>query len=174
MTERPELPVVESGETLEIESPMRVGMRIVLFLIALFPLLAPYELLWKPRWTGFLNVFFLFAALVSLGALCVSALFVWAAVAGISSRMTFERGRGRLTSTAWAPVMGTRVTRCRLDAITAVEIETHEWSDGAPSYSLKVVASDGQAFRTGSSWSRDEVAALRRQVDGFLGRPAPR
>lgn len=147
---------------------MRVGMRIVLFLIALFPLLAPYQLLWKPRWTGYLNLFFLFAAVVSLGATCVSAFFAWAAVAGISSRMKFERGRGLLTNTAWAPVMGTRITGCRLDAITAVEIETHAWSDGAPSYSLKVVAANQETFRTGSSRSRDEVELLRNRVEAFL------
>ena len=171
MTARPELPVVESGENLEIESPMPVGMRILLLLIALFPLLAPYELLLKPRWTGIVNVVFLFMALVSLGALCVSALFVWAAVAGIRSRMTFDRARELFTYTAWAPAMGTRTSRRRLDAIAALEIETHDWSDGAPSYSLKVVMGDQQTFRSGSSWSRDEVEEIRQRVAAFVGRP---
>jgi hypothetical protein len=168
VTARPELPVVETAEALKIESPMLVGMRVLLFLIALFPLIAPYELLLKPRWTGYVNVFFLFAALVSLGAMCVSALFVWAAVAGIQSRMMFDRARRLFTYTAWAPVMGTRTSRCGLDAITALEVETHDWSDGAPSYSLRVVMADQQAFRTGSSWSREEVETLRRRVEAFL------
>lgn len=169
MTDKPELPVVESGDTFEIESPMPVGMRILLLLIALFPLLAPYELLLKPRWTDIVNVFFLFVALVSLGAMCVSALFAWAAVAGIRSRMTFDRARGLFTYTAWAPVMGTRSSRRRLDAIAALEIETHDWSDGAPSYFLGVVMADRQTFRSGSSWSREEVEAIRQRVAAFLG-----
>lgn len=168
MTATPELPVVESGDILEIESPMLVGKRILVFLLALFPLLAPYELLLKPRWTGYVNVVFLFMALVSLGALCLSALLVWAAVAGIASRMTFDRARRLFTYTAWAPVMGTRTSRCPLDAIAAVEIRTHEWSDGAPSYSLNVVTRDQQTFRTSSSWSRKEVETLRRRVEAFL------
>ncbi|HQQ76753.1 MAG TPA: hypothetical protein PLB01_05320 [Thermoanaerobaculia bacterium] len=168
MTATPELPVVESTDTLEIESPMLVGKRILFFLLGLFPLIAPYELLLEPRWTGYANVFFLFMALVSLGALCVSALLVWAAVAGIASRMTFDRGRRLFTYTAWAPVMGTRTSRCPLDAIAAVEVQTHEWSDGAPSYSLNVVMKDERTFRTSSSWSRKEVETLRRRVEAFL------
>lgn len=35
MTSSPELPVVESGDTLEIESPMPVGKRVFFFLLAL-------------------------------------------------------------------------------------------------------------------------------------------
>lgn len=169
MTAVPELVVVESPDALEVESPMPVGKRILFFLLALFPLVAPYELLFKPRWTGYANVFFLFAAAVSLGALSVTALLFWAAVAGIRSRMRFDRARGLFTYTASAPAMGTRTSRYPLDAIAAVEIRTHEWSDGAPSYSLKVATADGRTFETASSWSRAEVEALRRRVEAFRG-----
>ncbi|MEO8053659.1 MAG: hypothetical protein ABI768_00795 [Acidobacteriota bacterium] len=168
MTARPELPVVETPEALEIESPMPVGKRILFFLLGLFPLIAPYELLLKPRWTGYANVFFLFAAAISLGALSLTALLAFAAVAGLQSRLRFDRARGLFTYTASAPAMGTRTSRCRLDAIAAVEIQTHEWSDGAPSYSLNVVTKDQRTFRTASSWSKDEVEALRRRASAFL------
>lgn len=173
MTPRPELPVVEGAGVLEIESPMPAGKRILFLLLALFPLLAPYEILVKPRWTGFVNVFFLFAALVSLGALVVSAFLAWAAVAGIRSRMTFDRARGLFTYTASAPAMGTRTTRCPLDAIAAVTVQTHEWSDGAPSYSLNVLTKDEKTFRTSSVWSRAEVEALRNRVEAFRGAAVP-
>lgn len=168
----PELPVVESGDTLEIGSPMPVGKRVLFLLLAVFPLYGPYELLFRVRWNDFLNVFFLFAALVSLGAIALSALLVWGAAAGIQSRMRFDRGWRRFTQAAWAPVMGTRTVTCPLDAIAALEIEKHEWSDGSPSYSLKVVMEDQQTFQTGSSWSREEVEALRQRVSSFLGWPA--
>ncbi|MBK9063901.1 MAG: hypothetical protein IPL89_12015 [Acidobacteria bacterium] len=172
MTATPELPVVETADALEIESPMLVGKRILFFLLGLFPLIAPYELLLKPRWTGYANVFFLFAAAISLGALSVTAFFVFAAVAGIRSRMRFDRARGLFTYTASAPAMGTHTSRCPLDAIAAIEIQTHEWSDGAPSYSLNVVTKDQRTFRTSSAWSKEEVEALKRRARVFLGRPA--
>lgn len=171
VTPSPELPVVEGADTLEIESPMPVGKRVVFFLLALFPLLAPYQLLWKPRWTGYLNLFFLFALLVSAGAMCVSALLAWAAVGGIRSRMTFDRTRGLFTYTAWAPAMGTRTTRVPLDAIAAASVKVHEWSDGPDSYSLEISTRDQKTFATSSSWSRSEVEALRERVDAFRGAP---
>jgi hypothetical protein len=168
MNASPELPVVERGETLEIESPMPVGKRVLFFLLGLFPLIAPYELLLKPRWTGFVNVFFLFAAVVSLGAVCLSALLVFAAFAGIRSRMRFDRARRLFTYTASAPAMGTRTSEVPFAAIDSLEIRTHEWTDGAPSYSLDVVTADRKTFRTSSSWSREEVEALRTRVAAFL------
>jgi hypothetical protein len=167
----PELPVVESGDTLEIESPMPVGKRLVFLLLALVPLYAPYDLLFRVRWTDFLNVPFLFAALISLGAVALSGFLVWAAVAGIQSQMRFDRDWGRFTHTAWAPVMGTRTATCPLDAIAALEVEKHDWSEGRPTYSLKVVTMNQRTFQTGSSWSREEVEALRQRVSAFLGWP---
>lgn len=169
---RPELPVVESGDTLEIASPMPVGKRLFFLLLALVPLYAPYDLLFRVRWNDFRNIFFLFAALISLGAVALSAFLVWAAAAGIQSRMRFDRGWKRFTHTAWAPVMGTRTATSPLDAISALEVEKHDWSEGSPTYSLKVVTRNQRTFRTGSSWSREEVEALRQRVTSFLGWPA--
>ena len=168
VTPSPELVVAVSGDVLEIRSPMPVGKRVLLFLLALVPLLAPYELLVKPRWNGTASAFFLMAALVSLGAVGVSLLFAWGAVAGLRSSLIFDRARGRLTHTAWAPVMGRRTSRCALGAIAALEVETHEWSDGAPTYSLKVATVDRRVFSTSSSTSRDEVEVLRQRVAAFL------
>jgi len=172
MTARPELPVVETAEALEIESPMLVGKRILFFLLALFPLLAPYELLLKPRWTGYANVFFLFAAAISLGALALTALLVFAAVAGLQSRMRFDRARGLFTYTASAPVLRARTSEAPLASIAAMEIRTYDWSEGAPSYALRVALEDGRAFQTSSTWSKEEVEALKRRARVFLGRPA--
>jgi len=66
---------VRKHRTFVIHSPMHRGMRIVLGAVALFPLLAPYELLFRTRWESYLNPFFLFFAAISIGALAVSAGF---------------------------------------------------------------------------------------------------
>jgi hypothetical protein len=166
--DRPELLVRESANTLEIESPMRAGKRVLFLLLALFPLVAPYELLFKPRWTGFVNIFFLFSALVSLGAAGVSAFLVFAAVAGIRSRMRFDRARGTFTYTASSPATGARASEHPLASVTDLSVFTHEWSDGAPSYSLKVELAGGRFFATSSSWSREEVEGIRTRAAAFL------
>ena len=137
---RPELPVVESGDTLEIESPMPVGKGLFFLLLALVPLSAPYDLLFRVRWHDFLSVFFLFAALISLGAVALSGVLVWAAPAGIQSRMRFGRGCRRLTHAARAPVMGTRTATSPLDAIAALEVEKYDWSEGSPGADARTVS----------------------------------
>ena len=85
----PEL--VERMDCLEIRSRMRVGMRILLAALGLFPLLAPYELLIKIDWEHFMNPFFFLAAFTSAGAMALSAFLFFAAVAGFSSKIVFDR-----------------------------------------------------------------------------------
>jgi hypothetical protein len=55
-------------------------------------------------------------------------------------------------------------------SIQAVDIETHEWTDGQPSYSVSVEMADGRKFTAGSSWSRSEIEQERDQVRAFLGK----
>ncbi|RPI07310.1 MAG: hypothetical protein EHM71_10925, partial [Zetaproteobacteria bacterium] len=85
----PEL--VERMDCLEIRSRMRVGMRILLAAFGLLPLLAPYELLIKIDWEHFVNPFFFLAAFISAGATALSAFLFFAAVAGLSSKIVFDR-----------------------------------------------------------------------------------
>jgi hypothetical protein len=63
--------LVDLGSRLEVRSPMRPGMRVVVALLGLFPLVAPCELLVRPAWTAVLHPSFAVAAVVSLGALAL-------------------------------------------------------------------------------------------------------
>jgi hypothetical protein len=113
---------------------------------------------------------FLFAALVSFGALVVSGFFIWAAIAGLSSRMCFDKLHNTFTSSTDAPVVPIRKNVYPIGSIRAIGIETHEWSDGAPSDSLRVEMTDGREFTSGSSWSRAEIEEMKERVASFLGR----
>ena len=90
--------VTDSAGRLDIVSPMARGTRLLFALLALFPLLAPYELIWRVRWTDYMSPFFLIAAIISAGAVTLSALLVFAAVAGLSSLMTFNAARSNFRS----------------------------------------------------------------------------
>jgi hypothetical protein len=89
-----ELRVVQTPDRLSVFAPLPVGNRILFLLLSFFPLLAPYELLFRIRWTNYWHFFFLFAAAISAGAVCVSAFLVWAAIAGLNTEMTFDRRLG--------------------------------------------------------------------------------
>ena len=165
------LRVMERGNRLEIISPMPVGKRVLFAVLALVPLLAPYQLLIAPRWENLANAFFGFAALISLGALAVSAFLIWAAIAGIESTALFDRRQRTLTTVARAPVMPLQARRYSLNDLRAIEVEKTEWSDGSPSYSLRIDTADGRAFKLLAEYDRAEPEAVRHQISRFLAQP---
>lgn len=160
--------MVEHEDRIEIHSRMRAGMRVVLAALGLFPLLAPYELLIKIDWEHFMNPFFFLAVFISAGATVLSAILFFASVAGLSSKIGFDRHTATLSYSREAPVV--RLTRQvrPLAAVRSIEVGVRNWSDGAPTYHLRVVVKDGTVFESGSSWSRGEIERIRGRVDQFL------
>lgn len=163
--------LVRHDDRIEIRSPMHAGMRIALAVPGLFPLLAPYELLIKTDWAYFLHPFFFFAALVSAGAVALGALLFFSAVAGLSSSMVFDRRAATFSYAQQAPVVRRSTQVWPLTAVRNTELGVREWSDGAPSYYLRVILQDGSTFESGSSWVRDEIDRIREQVEQFLAAP---
>ncbi len=158
----------EKDERLEVRSPMRPGMRVLLAILALFPLLAPYELIVKVEWESYLHPFFLLAAFISLGAIALSAFFLFAAVAGLSSHMVFDAGAGTFVYSSHAPIVRPSPREYPLRAIDGIEVRERDWSDGAPTYHLGVVMTDGAVFESGSSWSRGDIESIEVRLQQFL------
>jgi hypothetical protein len=164
----PEL--VESVHRLEIRSPMRPGMRVLIAAVGFVPLLAPYELLIRVNWEHYLNPFFVFAALIAAGATAVSGLFFFAAMAGVSSNMVFDRRAGTFSYSAQAPLVRRNRHVYPLADVRAAEVGMTDWSDGAPTYHLRVTLNDGCVFDSGSSWAREPVEAMQARVHPYLAR----
>jgi hypothetical protein len=162
--------VSQDTERFEITSPMPRGKRLLFGLLALFPLLAPYELMVRVQWTSYLNPFFFIAAFISAGAIALSLFLVFAAVAGLSSRMTMDAADSTFTYSHIAPVVRQHTQVFPLSSLESVQVRTHEWSDGAPSYSLMVKMTDGATFNSGSSWSRQDIEHHKAQAEAFLDR----
>ncbi|MGD8242351.1 MAG: hypothetical protein PVF59_05985 [Desulfobacterales bacterium] len=163
------LKVIATQNYIEIQSRLPAGQRALLAAVAVFPLLAPYQLIIRPDWQGYLNVYFLFVAAISIGAVAVSGLFAWAAVAGLNERLRFDRAQGYLTYAVGAPIVRQQTTRRPLADIAHLETVIHDWSDGAPSYSFVTHMVDGKTFKAGSSWSRKEIDRIVARVSTFLG-----
>lgn len=162
----PEL--LEHMDCLEIRSRMRVGMRILLAALGIFPLLAPYELLVKIDWEHFMSPFFFLAAFISAGAMALSAFLFFAAVAGLSSKIVFDRRTATFSYSCEAPVVRRTRQVHPLSDLRGIEVGVRDWSDGAPTYHLGITVKDGTVFESGSSWSRDEIERMRGRVDQFL------
>jgi hypothetical protein len=163
----PEL--VESTDRLEVRSPTRRGMRIVFAILGIFPLLAPYELLIRVGWQHYLNAFFFLAALISTGAIALSGVLFFAAVASLSSRMVFDKRRSTFVFSSEAPLIRRGTHSYPLSAVQNADVEVREWSDGAPTYILRVSMTDGTVFESGAAWSRDELETICTRVQQFLG-----
>ncbi len=160
--------IIETDQTLELKHPMRPVTRVLLLLLSLFPLMAPYQLIYLPDWQSYWNVYFLFVALISLGAMAVSAFFIWAAIAGLSKELLFDKKIGTFTYIQQAPVVRPQRTDYPLTSIKSVKLEKTEWTDGGPSYHVSIEMIDGREFTTGSSWTRAEVEQERDRVSAFL------
>lgn len=154
------LEVSERAGRLEIVSPMRFGVRLVVALVGLVPLLAPYELLLRPQWPPFVNPLFAFAALISVVAVALSGFCFLTALAGLGSRMILDSAAGTFTHSAAAPLVRKRTAVYSLGAITQVEVRTREWSDSGPSFWAAITTADGKVFATASVDSREEVERL--------------
>jgi hypothetical protein len=143
-------------------------MRVLLAALGLFPLLAPYELLIRIDWEHFLNPFFFLAAFISAGATALSALLFFAGVAGLSSKIVFDRRTATFSYSSEAPVVRRTRQVQPLSDVRSIEVGVRDWSDSAPTYHLGVTVKDGTVFESGSSWSRDEIERIRGRVDQFL------
>lgn len=163
--------IVDTGETFEVQDRMTAGRRVVLLLLAMFPLIAPYELLLEPRWQGYLNLVFLFAVLISAGAMAVSGFFVWAAIAGLNRQTSFHLGDGTFTHTADAPIVPRRPYRAPIGSIRGVHLQTHEWSDGPDTYSLVLELDGRHKLSAASSLSSEEIARIKERIERFLDLP---
>lgn len=157
-----------NDDELDVRAPMPPGRRIFLLLVALVPCFAQYQLLIRPRWESIANVCFLFAAVISIGAMAVSALHLLAAAAGMDSRMTFSRTQGVFTHSTRAPLMPRRTRKYRIDSIAGLEVGTRGWGEGSPSYSFDIVLRNRERLRLGSASSRSEAEAVRNRVEEFL------
>jgi hypothetical protein len=162
--------ISDDAKCLDIISSMPTGKRIFLALLGLIPLLAPYELLWRVRWHDYWHLVFLLFAIVSVGAVAVSGLFLFIALAGLSSQMTFNVLHSTFTYSERAPVVPQRTQVLPLSSIRSIHVRTQEWSDGSPSYSLRVTMFNGVVFDSGSSGSFHEIEQAKVQVEAFLNR----
>ena len=166
------LTLAEGRDVIIIESRMRTGERVGLLLAAFFPLLAPYELIIRPAWHDYWNVFFVFAAAISVGATIVAVLLAFAAVAGLNNRMAFDRGQGTFSYAFGAPFVQWRTSQCSIDRVAELKKTINEWTEGTPSFSFAVRTTDGRLFQSGSSWSEREVDSIIDRVSLFLGHSA--
>jgi hypothetical protein len=149
--------ITGSGQRLSFDKRVHPVIRSGIFLIALLPLLAPYELLLKVRWESFFNPSFFFALLISIIMAAVSAFIMFVALFARNQYVCFD-GDGSTLTYGWSDaVRPYRETIYRFEEISEPELETHTWSDSPNSYHILVKTRDGLKISFGDFAAKEQA-----------------
>lgn len=159
-------------EFVEHHSPLARGF---LFLVGLFPLIAPWELLIKPRWQPvgielLWNFGFLFFLAISLGAMTVSFGFLGAAIFGRNQQLSIDAASGHIDYRSRTAFGRERQRSYRLADISGLTVHTHEWDSRSDSYALQLTLADGVQLRMGDSEDRQKMEGYLQVVEGWRRR----
>ncbi len=156
-----------SPDRLELRDRLPWGTRLVLVVLGLIPLMAPYELLLKPRWSGFGPLTFFFG-LISLGALAVSAAFILGGLFGLDQTLSIDGRERRVRYAYKAPLLSLRRREYPFSAIKRVEVAVHDWESRPESYGLEVELDDGRKIRLADVPTREEAERWVAAVRGWM------
>jgi hypothetical protein len=149
--------IIRSGQTLVFDKRVHPAVRFAIFLVSLFPLLAPYELLFKVHWESFLNLSFFISLVFSMVMVAASAFVMFIAVFAQNQHVCFDGDRSTLVH-GWSDVLRAyRETDYRFEEISEPELETHTWSDSPNSYDLLVKTRSGQKISFGDFQSKEKA-----------------
>lgn len=155
--------VTQTENKIVITETMSTGIRVFLFIMGLFPWLAPYELLIKPGWTGFSLMTLVFIG-ISLGAIAVSFGFIGAAIFGMNQTTTFDLNARTITHRYETAVNALRTKRYSFNDITKSEVREHNWDSGPNTYSLEIYFKDKHKILCGNFSSRVEAQSVLHQI----------
>lgn len=140
---------------------MSAKARTLFALAGVVPLLAPYELLIRPDWPDMLSIAWVLSALVSLGALVVTALLLGVAVFGLNRRVEFD-ATGRVVLVTDAHLLRRpRMLKLPFADVAGVEVVCHDWSDGPSTYELRLIPAIGKVVDFGNFTSRKKAESIR-------------
>jgi hypothetical protein len=130
--------ITQTSQTLVFDKRVHPAVRVVIFLVGLLPLLAPYELLIRVRWNVFFSLPFFISLLFSIFLAAFSVFIVFIALFAQNQHVCFDGYRSTLTY-GWSDAVRTyRETTHRFQEISEPELKVHDWSDGPNSYDLLV------------------------------------
>jgi hypothetical protein len=145
--------------------------RIILALLGLLPLAAPYELLILPlRQDSTITVSFI-PFLISLGALAVSFVFIGSALLGAEQHITFDAELRTIICRSLRGLAGLLEQRYPFGMVAHIEVRTHEQSDGPASHNIILTITQGREIEFGRFGSRDEAERHREEVAEMLRGP---
>jgi hypothetical protein len=159
--------MTQTETRIEFTETMSTGMRVFLFILGLFPWLAPYEFFIKHQWSEF-SLLMIFFLVISLGAISVSFGFIGAAVFGLNQTVTFDLKNQTITHRYETTANALRTKRYTFRDIAKSEVREHDWENGPNTYSLGIHFKDRHKILCGDFSSRTEAEEVLRQIKSTL------
>lgn len=156
--------IVETEGQLQIKEHVPPGVRIFLFIIGLFPWLAPYEFFFKSGWMGF-DLITIFSAIISLGAIAISLFFFAAAILGLNQTLTVNSKTRTIDHVYESAITPLRVKKYSFGQLQGIEIVTHDWTDGPSTYRLRFTFGDGHKAEPGSFQTLEEANTIKEKIE---------
>ena len=162
--------VHQSGSQIEFVTHVPPVGRILLFLIGLLPLLAPYELLIKPQWADdfYFSPIFWLSLLISAGAMALTFFAVFAALYGLNQRVRFDADGQLITHGFEAALLPYRERRYPFSAVETLCVKRHEWIESPTTYSLALKVEGVREVEFGNFTTEEDaerhLSAIRKIV----------
>lgn len=154
-----------------VSTTMSAKARLGFGLVAILPLLAPYNLLVKPDWAGTSGLALLFTVVVSLGAVAVSVLLILVAIFGINRRVEFNQTTKTVHVSESHLMQSKREFDYPFAEITELELVCHDWSDGPSTYDIRLTPSAGKPFAFGDFSSHASAENALASLRTIVGSP---
>lgn len=151
------------AEAFELERRLPLPMRFVLGAVGLFCILAPAldlgrAFLQAGWWTLFIGV-------IVIGAWCVGAIFIAAAILGETQHWQFGSGELILTRKS---LLNQSTETIRGNDIERTEIREVEWDSHANTFSVVLRLKSGAQFETPDYDTRDAAEAMKDRIGRAL------
>jgi hypothetical protein len=159
--------ISESNGQLLFTERMSPGLRVFIFLVGFVPFLAPYELLFRPRWNG-VGVVLIIAIIISLGASAVGIAFILAGIFGLNQTLCFDIVSKSVLYTFETSITPVRKKRYDFNDITKIEIKTMDWESKPPTYGLRFIFADNRKVEMGEFARQDEAQDYVRRIQNLL------
>jgi len=159
--------VIESEDQLVFAERMSPALRVFIFLLGFVPLIAPYELLYKPNWQGF-SLFMILPIIISLGATSIGLTFMAAGLLGLNHALHFDAASKTAFYIYESSITPLRRRQYDFAEVAGVEINVHTWDSGPDTYGLRITFADGRKVEVGSFAEREEADKYLRRIQEML------
>ncbi len=162
------LKVQETNEELIFINTISTGLRIFLFFVGWIPaILAPYELLIRPRWNG-VSLFMIIPILIAVSAVAVGGLCIGAGLLGLNQTLRFHLKKKTIHYAYESPLTHLGKKTFTFSELAKCEIKEHDWSDGPPSYGMRFIFLDDQKIDMGSFEKKAEAEQYLNKVETLM------